>query len=108
MIPPRFPVVSSPGEGFRCALDPSPHACSELPSAVSSGSSKSARCSSAEDHQAPPPPLCYRMIGSKITLAFMELEIRQFASAFSISSLALTASVLVSRMMVGFNVMVEN
>ena len=34
----------------------------------------------------------YWMVGSKLTLAFMELEIRQFASAFSISSLDLAAS----------------
>ena len=32
------------------------------------------------------------MVGSKLMLAFIKLEIRQFASAFSISSLALTAS----------------
>ena len=51
---------------------------------------------------------CYRMLGSKLTLAFMELEIRQFASAFSISSLALAASVLVASVMVGFNVMAVN
>ncbi|TKS63478.1 MAG: hypothetical protein EWM73_01405 [Nitrospira sp.] len=51
---------------------------------------------------------CYRMVGSKLTLVFMELEIRQFASAFSISSLALVASVLVASVMVGFNVMVVN
>jgi hypothetical protein len=38
----------------------------------------------------------------------MELEIRQFASAFSINSLALVASVLATSVMVGFNVMAVN
>ena len=47
----------------------------------------------------------YRIVGSTLTLAFMELEIRQFVSAFSISSLALAASALVASVMVGFNVM---
>ena len=51
---------------------------------------------------------CYRMVGSKLTLAFMELEIRQFASAFSISSLALVASPFAGSVMVGFNVMAVN
>ncbi|TKS63483.1 MAG: hypothetical protein EWM73_01410 [Nitrospira sp.] len=54
------------------------------------------------------PTSCYRIVGSKPTLAFMELEIRQFVSAFSINSLALVASVLVTSVMVGFNVMVVN
>ncbi len=51
---------------------------------------------------------CYRMVGSKLTLAFMELEIRQFASAFSISSLALPASAIAKSVMIGFNVMAVN
>ena len=51
---------------------------------------------------------CYRMVGSKPTLAFIELEIRQFASAFSISSFALAASVLVLSVMLGFNVIAVN
>lgn len=54
------------------------------------------------------PFLCYRMVASKLTLAFMELEIRQFASAFSINSLALAASAFTERVIVGFNVMVVN
>ena len=54
------------------------------------------------------PPSCYRMVGSKLTFAFMELEIRQFASAFSISSLALAASAFAGSVMVGFNVMAVN
>ena len=48
------------------------------------------------------------MVGSKLTLAFMELEIRQFASAFSINSLALAASAFAGSVMVGFNVMAVN
>ena len=52
--------------------------------------------------------MCYRMVGSKLTLAFIELEIRQFASAFSISSLAFAASVLVASVIVGLNVMAVN
>lgn len=47
----------------------------------------------------------YRIVGSKLTLAFMLLEMRQFASAFSISSLALVASPFAGSVMVGFNVM---
>jgi hypothetical protein len=43
-----------------------------------------------EDDQAVPSH--YRIVRSKLTLVFMEFEIRQFASAFSISSLALAAS----------------
>ena len=54
------------------------------------------------------PPSCYQMVGFKLTLAFMELEIRQFASAFSISSLALAASAFAKSVMVGFNVMAVN
>lgn len=54
------------------------------------------------------PASCYRMVGSKLTLAFMELEIRQFASAFSISSLALAALAFTESGMVGFNVMAVN
>ena len=54
------------------------------------------------------PPSCYWMVGSKLTLAFMELEIRQFASAFSISSLALAASAFAESLMVGFNMMAVN
>ena len=50
----------------------------------------------------------YLMVGSKVTLAFMELEIRQFVSAFSISSLALAASAFAESVIVGFNVMVVN
>jgi hypothetical protein len=65
-----------------------------------------ARCASTEDHQAPSP--CYRMVASKLTLAFMLLEIRQFASAFSINSLALAASAFAGSVMVGFNVIVVN
>ena len=48
------------------------------------------------------------MVGSKLTLAFMEFEIRQFASAFSISSFALVASAFAGSVMVGFNVMAVN
>ena len=55
-----------------------------------------------------PPVPYYRMVGSKLTFAFMELEIRQFASAFSISSLALAASAFAESVMVGFNVMAVN
>jgi len=40
------------------------------------------------------------MVGSKLTLTFMEFEIRQFASAFSISSLVLAASLLVASVIV--------
>ena len=54
------------------------------------------------------PPSCYRIVASKLTRAFMELEIRQFASAFSISSLALAASAFAGSVMVGFNVMAVN
>lgn len=70
------------------------------------------RCGSTEDHQAPSPSSfsasCYRIVASKLTLAFIELEIRQFASAFSISSLALAASAFAGSVMVGFNVMAVN
>jgi hypothetical protein len=45
------------------------------------------------------------MVASKLTFAFMELEIRQFGSAFSINSLALAASAFAGSVMVGFNVM---
>ena len=55
-----------------------------------------------------PSSSCYRIVGSKLTLAFMELETRQFASAFSINSLALAASAFAESVMVGFNVMTVN
>jgi hypothetical protein len=55
-----------------------------------------------------PSSSCYRIVGSKLTFAFIELEIRQFASAFSISSLALAASAFAGSVMVGFNVMAVN
>jgi hypothetical protein len=48
------------------------------------------------------------MVGSKLMLDFMELEIRQFASAFSINSLALAASAFTESVMVGFNAMAVN
>jgi hypothetical protein len=48
------------------------------------------------------------MTGSSVTVAFMELEIRQFASAFSISSLALAASSPDFKVMEGLIVMVVN
>ena len=48
------------------------------------------------------------MVASKLTLAFMELEIRQFASAFSINSMALAASAFAESVMVGFSVMAVN
>ena len=48
------------------------------------------------------------MTGSNVTVAFIELEIRQLASAFSISSLALAASASDSKVMVGLIVMAVN
>ena len=48
------------------------------------------------------------MVASKLTFAFMELEIRQLASAFSINSLTLAASALTGSVMVGFNMMAVN
>ncbi len=50
----------------------------------------------------------YRMVGTSVTCAFIELEIRQFASAFSISSLALAASPPAGSVITGFNVISVN
>ena len=66
-------------------------------------------CSASTGNSPGHPSLpCYRIVGSKLTLAFMLLEIRQFASAFSINSLALAASAFAGSVMVGFNVMAVN
>ena len=81
----------------------------EFPTArVQRGESATARCASTGDSPGHPSLPCYRIVASKLTLAFMELDIRQFASAFSINSLALVASVLATSVMVGFNVMAVN
>lgn len=50
----------------------------------------------------------YRMVGTSVTCAFIELEIRQFASAFSINSFALAASPPGGSVMTGFSVIAVN
>ena len=59
-----------------------------------------------EDEQAA--PSCYRMVASKLTFAFMELEIRHLVSAFSINSLALAATAFAESLMIDFNMMAVN